>query len=279
MKKIAVAASLPLLFAASQATAQVLYEPFDYGAGAATNLSFGLGVTPTRQSLQGTYWATRGTSSATNLQPANLAAPSYMGGANPILPTGFGNSAREVTTGSTEYATLGLGEYFNAPGDLYWSAVIKPNSIPSTTSGVMMAGILNFSLPTTAQPSTRQLALWTRQSSATTYQLGLGSNSSSSADVTWSGDLTGTTNSHFVVAKLSINGTGTTPDALEMWINPTSNFGSTTAAPAGNAFAKISMHDVSLGPHRLDSHDRHRHRRPRRLLHPQRCQRQRQHGF
>jgi autotransporter-associated beta strand protein len=243
--------AVTLALAAADASAQVLYEPFDYGVTTATNLSFS--TSPTRFSTQGTYWATRGTASADNLRPESEASssplPSYMGGTNPTIPASFGSNARERTTGNDEYATLGLGDYFNAPGDLYWSAVIKPNTIPSTTTGVMMAGILSFTLPTPgSQPSTRQLTLWTRKTGTSTYQLGLGQNSGASSDVVWSGDLTGTTDSQFVVAHLTINGNTPDPnpnDTLEMWVNPTSNFGDTTAAPAANAFAHLTLDSTS----------------------------------
>ncbi len=245
MKKKLIAA-LPLLIAASDATAQVLYEPFDY-TGTTTNLSFP--SAPSRFSLQGTYWATRGTASTTNLRVSteNIPTPSYLGGAN-ILPPSIGQTARSVTTGNAEYATLGLGEYYNQVGqNLYWSSVIRPNSIPSSTAGVMFAGILSFTLPTTGTPSTRQLTMWTRTVTAGTYQIGLGTNSSASADVIgWSGDITGTTNSHFVVAKLTINATSGNPnDTVSMWVDPTSNFGSTTEAPSGNAFAFMTGTSLS----------------------------------
>jgi autotransporter-associated beta strand protein len=251
MKKMhKLASAVALALGGSAASGQVLYEPFDYGINTATNLS-STSTTGARFSTQGTYWATRGLTNADNLRPQSevIPAPSYMGGANPVLPPTFGSNVRSRTTGNAEYATLGLGQFFNsAPSELYWSAVIKPNSIPSTTSGVMIAGILSFALPTAptvgppptdGQPGTRQAALWTRQTGTNTYQLGLQQNVNSSTGVVWSPDITGTTNSQFVVAKLNINA-GSNNDTMEMWINPTSNFGSTTAAPAANAFAYLT---------------------------------------
>jgi hypothetical protein len=158
LHKLVPAVGLAVL--AAEAQAQVLYEPFDYGNVANTNLSFS--TSPTRYSTSGTYWATRGVSANTTVlrtSADNYGIPSYQGGAN-ILPTSFGTSARSVTTttaGGVEFATLGLGQYYNAPGDLYWSAVIKPNSIPSSTGGIMFAGILSFTLPKSTTASTRQL--------------------------------------------------------------------------------------------------------------------------
>jgi fibronectin-binding autotransporter adhesin len=227
--------------ASSQGYAQVLYEPFDYGNVTDTNLS-STTAAGAKYSTQGTYWATRGATPTTdNLRASTtlVPVPSYMGGANPILPPSFGTSARARTTGNAEFATLGLGEHFNTPGSLYWSATIKPDTIPTTTSGVQFAGILSFALPSAAQPSTRQAALWTRTTAAGTYQLGLGQNSNTSADVVWSPSITGTANSHLVVTRLNINA-GAANDTVEMWIDPTSNFGDATAAPSSNAFAYLT---------------------------------------
>jgi autotransporter-associated beta strand protein len=247
------ASAVALVLGGSAASGQVLYEPFDYGIGAATNLSYSAGAAPlNRYSTQGTYWATRGTANADNLRPNSEASgsptPAYMGGVNGIIPPSFGSNVRSRTTGNAEYSALGLGDYFNAAGPLYWSAVLKPNTIPSTTTGVMIAGILSFALPTgptvgppatDGQPGTRQATLWTRQTSATTYQLGLGQNSSASAGVQWSSNITGTTASQFVVVRLNITA-GSNNDTMDMWVNPTSNFGSTTAAPNANAQSFLS---------------------------------------
>src|SRR5205814_1744404 len=124
--------AVALAVLSAEASGQTLYEPFNYTS--TTNLS---SSTPTgaNYNTDGTFWATRGTVNVGVMQ-TGLGLANYMTGSNPILPTPFGKSAEAHTTGGAEQATVGLGQYFGSAGDLYYSTLIKANSIPSSTGGV-----------------------------------------------------------------------------------------------------------------------------------------------
>jgi autotransporter-associated beta strand protein len=240
-KRYQLVSAVAVALAGSRAAlAQVLYEPFDYTSGATLSSTSPSGA---NFNLQGTYWAQRGGANLT-VQNQNFTGATYMTGSNPVLPTGLGLSTRSTTTGTGEYATLGFGEYFNSAGDIYWSALVKPNSLPSSQNGSFVAGLASFSLPTTAVPSTRQLTLALRQSSSdsTKYNVGLGAgqNSSGTTIAAWSAQNYSIGDTLFVVAHLKVNTPGVDDDQLELWVNPTANFGATAAALSSQASAYLS---------------------------------------
>lgn len=261
LHKLVPAAALAAL--AAKASAQVLYEPFDYGVPVAdTTLSATSASAPSAKfNTNGTFWTTRGTApSATGYR---MAVSSMAVAGLPLPPTStvIGSQGMAVNTGGTDYQTLPFAQYFQSAGDLWWSTSVKINNAGGSfdnTTGQFIAGISNFSLSTTSAPGVRQQTLWVRAlPGLTTFQFGLGSNETSATNVAWGPAMPiATTPPFFIVAHMQINSPVAADDVLEMWINPKNNFngptpaGTTTPTDADAYMTKVANADLtdSLSP-------------------------------
>ena len=228
------------LAGAKAAHAQVLYEPFDY---LPTNTS-GTPVDTTaaapenelvspneykHYSTNGTYWARR-----QNVSTNTFNSPSILAGnTNPtmlgttILPTARGASLRLFTTSTGRTPSLGLGEYVTS-GKLYWSMAVKVNALPSSTSGAFVAGFNSFSMPGNALTTLNAgMRIRLDLTDNTKWNIGL---TEYTGNVVWDARKFAVGDVPFVVARLNIdpvsNPSGNPgTDTMNMWINPTANFG------------------------------------------------------
>jgi fibronectin-binding autotransporter adhesin len=236
-----------------KASAQVLYEPFNYNAPIELDATV---ADPNKNySTQGTYWAQRDDpvsipTDTTKTNTTTPGTPTYMLAANaPVLPAAQGNAVRLLST-NTGFTTptLGFGQYIQS-GDIYWSMTVKTNALPSSTNGGYVAGINSFAMPGN-NLSTRSATMSIRKSptDATKLQIGLSNATGTSpGNTTWSADLT-QGDSWFVVGKLHIDPSSQANDPISMWVNPASNFGSATEA--GGAMTRTQTTDLgdSLTP-------------------------------
>src|SRR5688572_3929647 len=210
--------AVALAVASAEASAQLVYEPFDYsttnaaghadltqsiGAGG-NNAAFGR----TNQG-QGIFWARTGIFSTVDhtIETGSLTP-------NADLPDATGNKAVFGNPGNVD--RIGFGEIVTS-GRVYYSLLLKFDTLPAASSRIV--GFNTFSLDAPGAASVFGSALTTRAQGGG-YQVGVAKNSAAAA---FDSDIFSTTDTVFVVGAYEINGTVGSDDVSYMWVNPSAS--------------------------------------------------------
>jgi autotransporter-associated beta strand protein len=214
--------AVALALAATKASAQVLYEPFNYTVGT-TPLETDAAAVNKNYSTSGTYWAQRGTTGGAFVVGTGLGSPNAAG----ILPPTMGGSG-QYTNATGRTPDIGFGQTVSS-GDLYYSLSFKipAGGLSSTTAG-NLAGFSNFAVPSNAAAGVFQAGLRLIPSTTTSYQLGM---TGGGTTQTFTGATFAPGDTVLVVARYRIVPGGNN-DQVAMWINPTTGFGDNSAIPA-----------------------------------------------
>src|SRR5688572_4693835 len=157
MKKLLSAAAMAaLMSAASQASAQLLYEPFDYTAGNQLDASAGSAIK--HYTTSGTYWSERGTlanNSGLFTTASGLTGPSNVGivlpgnvGGSAMYPNNPNHPANAPANFNGRTPNVGFGQTVTS-GDVYYSLQLQvpTGDFANATGGQAIAGFSNFSIP------------------------------------------------------------------------------------------------------------------------------------
>ena len=213
--------AVALALAASDATAQVLYEPFNYTVGT-TPLETDAAAATKNYTTSGTYWAQRGTTGGAFSVASGLGAPNSAG----LLPQPMGGSA-QYTNATGRTPDIGFGQTVSS-GDLYYSLSFKiPAAGTATTTAGNLAGFSNFAVPSNNAAGVFQAGLRLDPITTTSYELGMTGGGTTQI---YTGAQFAPGDTVFVVARYRINPGGNN-DEVAMWINPTTGFGDNTAIP------------------------------------------------
>jgi hypothetical protein len=197
--------------------ALLVYEPFDYSAGALQGQVNGNGET----------WERAGTANppnAINVVSGNLSVPAPLPGATGgmLQITGNGNGS-----GSTNRLGLGSGittaTPITADASVYYSLALRVDALTGSnnTVGGFVVGLNNTAGAQSSNPSAVAARLQMRidPSDATKYNLGIFNNRSAAASSTsWTGPLN-VGDTYFLVAQDELI-SGTSNDVSRLWVNP-----------------------------------------------------------
>ncbi len=221
-----------LFAAAAQASAQLVYEPFDYiSASLDGQTNPGNGLSWSKMS------ADPDNDDNILINNSNLGWPG-------IAPA----SGRSVTfAGAGASERLSLGKEFNS-GTLYYSLVFQVTS-PMTTTPAFIGGFSNGAGESGAQPQSVGARLYLKQGpgstpGAPTFSVGISKNSSNPLEIEYDGEFALNT-PVMVVGSYTINGTTFgTDDEARLWVNPSpSDFGA-AVAPAPTKVAPVAGTDL-----------------------------------
>jgi hypothetical protein len=225
--------AIGVLVTAASASAQLVYEPFNYGSG---NLDSQINPG------NGLPWAKLAFDPET--EDNILVTDSNLG------VTGFSPSTgRSVTYGGLGASErLSLGQDFSS-GTFYYSLAFKVTS-PLTATATYIAGFSNGSGESLIQPQQVGARLYLRQGPNSTAQnptfsVGISKNSGNDVHILYDGEYALNT-PVLVVGNYTINGTNVgTDDAAQLWVNPSSAFFGAAVAPAADVTAPIGGTDLS----------------------------------
>jgi fibronectin-binding autotransporter adhesin len=249
----AIAGAAALALGASSASAQILYEPFDYGSSAiGTNYANTTGSTAFQGYLNPTTnlpWASA--LSAASGDPRVIAGSQpQIGGLAAFVGDRGGTDA---LIGSKQPRVGIVSGGFNQPGTtLYYSLAVQLTDLTGLTTSPFIVGGFNNSTGTQAGAANQigtRLQVRLDAADSTKYNIGVGNNNTG---ITWDTTQFSTSDNVFVVGSYSINGTalagGTTgaDDTQSIWINPSStSFGAGTApAPTITAPTGVANNDI-----------------------------------
>src|SRR5688572_24490275 len=102
--------AVALALAASEASAQVLYEPFNYAVGTSP-LEANAADLNKNYTTSGTFWSQRGSNNPPFTVGTGLGAPNFQGVATPpVLPPTMGGSGQYSSSNSSRTPTIGFGQ-------------------------------------------------------------------------------------------------------------------------------------------------------------------------
>jgi autotransporter-associated beta strand protein len=234
--------------AATEASAQLVYEPFDYGNNSAGNANLTNSIANggntaafgrTNQG-QGTFWTRTGTAGTDhNIDTTG----GSLTGAN--LPDSIGNKATFTSTANVD--RIGLGQMITA-GRTYYSLLLKFDTLPAASSRI--AGFNTFMADQPAAATVFGSALTSRSSGAG-YQVGVAKNT---ATAQYDSRIWSTSDTLFVVGSYEIVGGVGSDDISYMWVNPdAADYGADFGAAPGPATNRLTdtagadMHDAVGG--------------------------------
>jgi hypothetical protein len=241
------ALAISALFAGT-ATAELIYEPFDYTSGAAI-----AGQTNT-YSAGSPVWNHAGTATTPvhEVISGSLTGPS-------ALPPSVGNAAATHNADNTEFNRLDLPASYGTNTTLYYSLLLQiPDLTGLTTANTNLNanndGIIMFNNATgtsASRPSNWAGELVIRLGSQSgTYNLGIrASNTPANTNpghTYWSPDITANNDIHFIVVRYVQGASDNlgSDDSNDLWINPSSaNFAlpeGSVPAPDGSAQGTIN---------------------------------------
>jgi hypothetical protein len=237
----AAAFALACASCSTAAHAQLVYDTFNYSAGATLDGKINPG--------NAQPWAGISASPSDDeilVNGSNLSySPSFAGS---IFGTG---SVSYGGTGKSE--RLALGPVIST-GSLYYSLVLNVTSAGGmTTAPVFVAGFNNRTGPNDVQPTTVGTRLYLKQSSASTPQtpkflVGVSKNSSNGGDIVFEDDIQ--QNQHdlntplLVVGSYEINPAGGQDDVSRIWVNPPASSFGAASAPTPTKTAPITGTDL-----------------------------------
>jgi hypothetical protein len=213
--------AIALLVAASKASAQLVYEPFDYaGSSLDSQINPGNGLPWSKMSFD------PDNDDEIAVTNSNLASSGLS------FPTG-----KSVTFGGTGASErLSLGQDFDS-GTFYYSLTFQVTS-PLTATPAFIAGFSNASGEVEAQPQSVGTRLYLKQGPNSTAQnptfsVGVSKNSSTPGDITYDGEFALNT-PVMVVGSYGIVGTAANEDdQAKLWVNPSlADLGAATAPAA-----------------------------------------------
>ncbi len=270
MKKrhLIVPAAGVLAFAASQASAQIIYEPFDYGsASIGTNVA-NLTGSPAYKGyinpMNGLYWYDTNTATTGGTPyEVSLISGSMSNSVTPYLQPSMGGMADAPfagTSSSTRTPALQLAPTAYTSGTLYYSTEFQVHDLAGALAfnainpdnGAFFVAFANSSGTQTNNPSVlgakMSIRLDPTDSTSTHYQVGVHGNASPPGlYIAWdTADSFSTSDTVFVVGSYTFdNSSGSGVGESRLWVNPNpTSFGAGTA-PADNVVNSLDASDTA----------------------------------
>jgi autotransporter-associated beta strand protein len=233
------AAVAGILCAATNATAQVLYEPFDY----ANNSNLNTNINP----AQGTAWTA--VLASGNLEQNKVTSPGNLSDPTGTLPASIGGKLPEQTSVSNNNNAdrIAFGQVVTS-GTIYYSYLLHFDTF-GTWVGTGILRVAGFSqYAGTAATQTGLFSSLNLRKTSTTpgaaYQLGISKMTSVAADLVWdtaAGHSYTTSDTLFVVGSYTFNTGSTADDVAQLWVNPAAGTYGTASPPSATLTSTSSQ--------------------------------------